>query len=106
MKFLQVITTTDSEKSADKIAEVLLEKHLSACVQIIGPIVSRYWWRGKVEEAREYLCLIKTREEVYEEVEKVIKEVHPYEVPEVIAFPIALGNPAYLRWLQEEIKGI
>jgi len=106
MQFLQVITTTDKKETAEKIGQVLLERHLAGCVQIMGPIESRYWWEGRMERAEEYLCFIKTREEIYEEVERVIKEVHPYEVPEIIALPIIGGSPAYLQWLNEETQGI
>ncbi len=105
MEFLEVITTTDEEETAEKIAKVLLEKRLAGCVQIIGPIMSWYWWKGKIEKAGEYLCLIKTREEIYEEVERAIREVHPYEVPEIVAFPLVRGNHTYLQWLSEETKG-
>ena len=103
-EFVQVITTTDSKENAENIAKSLLESKLAACVQIIGPITSLYWWEGKIETAQEFLCLIKTKKEVYNEVEKAIKKVHTYTVPEIIACPITQGSTDYLKWLKTEVE--
>lgn len=105
MEYIQVITTTDKKETAERIAEVLLARRLAGCVQILGPMRSLYWWQGKIQRDEEYLCLIKTRKDLYEEVERTIKELHPYDVPEIIALPILKGNPAYLQWLSEETQG-
>lgn len=100
--FIQVVTAVDSQAKAEELAQRLLVERLAGCVQLLGPVASRYWWKGKIEEAREWLCLIKARAADYGRIEALIKELHPYEVPEILAFPIAAGNPAYLDWLGRE----
>lgn len=99
--FIQVSTTTETKEEAEKIAQCLVEQKLSACVQITSPITSTYRWKGKVENAQEWLCLIKTREDLYDKVEKAIKELHSYETPEIIAVPIIKGSSEYLIWLND-----
>jgi periplasmic divalent cation tolerance protein len=101
--FIQVTTTTESEEQAKKIADFLVGTKLAACVQIVGPITSIYRWKGKVENAQEWLCLIKTREDFYTDIESAIKEMHSYETPEIIAVPIIKGSKEYLQWLDSEI---
>ncbi|MGQ4833936.1 MAG: divalent-cation tolerance protein CutA [Candidatus Asgardarchaeia archaeon] len=103
-KYIQVLTTVEKEDDAKKISKVLLEKKLAACIQIIGPIKSMYWWKEKIEEATEYILAIKTKAGLYEELEKTIKEIHPYEVPEIIAIPIEKGLEDYLNWIKEVTK--
>jgi Uncharacterized protein involved in tolerance to divalent cations len=99
--FLQVLTTTETKEEAGKIAQYLVEQKLAACVQITGSITSIYRWKGKVETAQEWLCLIKTREELYSKVETAIKKLHSYETPEIIAVPIIKGSSEYLSWLND-----
>ncbi|MGA2525792.1 MAG: divalent-cation tolerance protein CutA [Smithellaceae bacterium] len=99
--YIQVFTTTETKEEAEKIAQYLVEQKLAACVQITGPIASTYRWKGKVETAQEWLCLIKTREDLYDKVEKAIKELHSYETPEIIAVPIVKGSSEYLSWLDD-----
>jgi periplasmic divalent cation tolerance protein len=101
--YIQVITTTEKKEDAEKIALALVEKNLAACVQIAGPIVSTYRWKGTVETATEWQCVIKSKEGLYREIEKAIKAVHSYEVPEIIAFPIIAGSSDYLEWLGGEL---
>jgi periplasmic divalent cation tolerance protein len=101
-EYIQVSTTTEKREDANRVARTLVEKRLAACVQVIGPIKSTYWWEGKIEEADEWLCLMKTRRDLYRQVEKTLKAIHPYEVPEIIAVPLAEGIEAYLRWIEEE----
>ena len=98
-------TTTDSREAADRIAKTLVEERLAACVQVIGPIRSTYRWKGNVESAEEYLCLIKTRSALVKDVERRILHLHPYELPEIIAVPIETGYPPYLEWLEDETIG-
>nr|MBU1328444.1 divalent-cation tolerance protein CutA [Candidatus Omnitrophota bacterium] len=100
--FVQVITTVSEKKDAEKIAKVLIYGRLVACVQIIGPIKSIYRWKGKIENANEWVCLIKTRKTLYKKVESAIRKIHPYEVPEIIAISIAKGSEDYLKWLSDE----
>ncbi len=100
---LVVLTTTDSEGVAEAISKTLIEERLAACVQTI-PIKSRYWWKGKVEESEEYLLIIKTTEERYEQLERRIKEIHNYTVPEIVALPVKKVYEPYLKWLINEIE--
>jgi periplasmic divalent cation tolerance protein len=102
--YLQVTTTPPSREDAAHIAEVLISRRLAACVQIIDTIESTYWWEGKVEKATEWLCLVKTERRLYAQVEAAIKEAHPYDVPEIIAFEIVAGSADYLAWLSGELR--
>jgi len=102
-EYIQVTTTADTKETAEKIATVLVQKRLAACVQIVGPISSVYWWKGKVEKTNEWLCIVKTRKNLYEAVEASIKANHTYEVPEIIAVPIVEGSKGYISWLDEEL---
>ena len=97
--FIQVTTTTEQRADADRIARDLVERRLAACVQIVGPITSIYRWKGKVETAREWLCLIKSRAEHYASLEQAVRALHPYETPEIIAVPVNAGSRDYLDWL-------
>ena len=99
-KYIQVVTTISGKRGAEKIAKALINKRLAACVQIAGPIKSIYRWKGKIETAKEWVCVIKTRKNLYEKVEAAIKKIHPYEVPEIIAVPIAAANKDYLKWIK------
>jgi len=103
-EYIQIFTTTDKEEDAEKIAQILIEKKLAGCVQVVGPVSSRYWWKDNVEKAKEWLCIIKSKKNFYEELEKTILEIHPYEVPEILAIPVIAGNKDYLRWLDSELK--
>jgi periplasmic divalent cation tolerance protein len=105
-QYIQVITTTANKEDAAKIAAALVEKRLAACVQIVGPVHSIYRWEGKVEQAEEWQCLIKSRQDLFFAVEQVIKNIHPYEIPEIIALTIVAGSADYLQWLRDEIKAI
>lgn len=100
--FIQVTTTTEKKEDAERIARALVETRLAACVQIVGPISSIYRWKGKIESAGEWLCLIKSREAYYGAVERKIRSLHPYETPEIIAVPVTAGSRDYLEWLQGE----
>lgn len=80
----------------------LVEARLAACVQIIGPVRSVYRWQGQVERADEVLLSIKTRAALYPQVEAAIRELHSYEIPEIVALPVAAGLPAYLDWIAAE----
>lgn len=100
---VQVLTTTASEEEAGRIAALLVERKLAACVQVVGPIVSRYRWQGEIEEEREWQCLAKTTGAAYEAVEAAIHEVHSYDEPEIIAIPILTGSAGYLAWIDENV---
>jgi periplasmic divalent cation tolerance protein len=102
--FLQIVTTTERQEDARKIADLLVERRLAACVQIVGPVTSVYRWQGKVESAQEWQCQIKTRQAILDDVADAIHEVHPYEVPEIVAVPIVAGSREYLSWLEEQTQ--
>ena len=101
-KYIQVVTTVDDKNAAGKIAELILKKRLAACVQI-SPCQSMYRWQGNIERAEEYLCIIKSSLDLYPELEKAIREIHPYDVPEILAVEVVAGDSKYLEWLQQEL---
>jgi periplasmic divalent cation tolerance protein len=103
--YIQVLTTVGSEEEAERISSALVERRLAACVQVVGPIVSRYRWQGKIEVDQEWQCLAKTEAERYAEVEAAIRELHSYEQPEIIATPIVAGSSGYLDWISESVRG-
>ncbi len=99
-----VLITAASQSEARRLADALLEERLAACVNILPQVESRYWWRGRRERAHEVLLLAKSRATLLDAIIARVKALHSYEVPEVIALPIAGGNPAYLQWLAAETK--
>jgi periplasmic divalent cation tolerance protein len=101
---IQVITTTGTKQDASKVARALIEARLAACVQVVGPVTSRYWWKDEIEEAEEWLCLIKTTANLFERLEQAIRAAHPYDVPEILATPVVAGSADYLAWLREEVR--
>jgi len=103
-EYVQVQTTAGSEEEAGLISSSLVDRHLAACVQVVGPIVSRYRWRGEVEVEREWLCLAKSEAARYPEVEEAIREAHSYEEPEIVAIPILGGSAGYLAWISESVR--
>ena len=102
--YIQVLTTVEHKTDAEKIAKSLVEKRLAACVQILGPLTSYYHWQGKLDSANEYLCLIKSRNDLFAGLEAEIISMHPYEVPEILAMPITKGGKEYLNWLAAELE--
>ena len=99
-----VLVTCGSEEEALKIANALVEGYLAACVSLVSPIRSIYRWEGKIWDEKEWLLIIKTQKERFEELEKKVKSVHSYSVPEIISFPVGEGSLPYLNWLEEMIK--
>ena len=99
----QVSTTTGTREIAERIAVELVDLHLAACVQVSGPITSTYRWQGQVENAEEWLCTAKTTRQHVPAIENVLKRLHPYEVPELIATPIVGGSEAYLKWVVAQL---
>ncbi len=102
--YIQVLTTTGRKGDAEQIATALIDARLAACVQVLGPIASTYRWKGAVETSQEWLCLIKSRSDLYPEIERAIREAHPYEEPEILALPVAAGSAGYLAWLDGEVR--
>jgi periplasmic divalent cation tolerance protein len=89
-------------KEARRLAGLLLAGKLAACVQLIPGMESHYCWKGKREAAREVLILIKTRASLYKKVEGTLLKAHPYEVSEIVCFPITKGSKSYLDWIRSE----
>ena len=100
-KLRVILTTTGAEEQALSIARVLVSERLAACVNIIGPIRSVYRWRDAIEDEREFLLIIKTRATLYVKVERRVRELHTYEMPEVLALTADRGSPPYIKWLLE-----
>ena len=103
-EYLHVLTTIDSKEKAGKLQRLLVEERAAACVQTLGPISSLYWWEGEIEQAQEWLCLAKTRRSEFSRLERLVKEHHPYETPEIIGIPILAGNEDYLEWISAETR--
>jgi periplasmic divalent cation tolerance protein len=102
-EFIQVITASDARPKAEAIARALVERRLAACVQIIGPVTSIFHWQDKIDTAEEWLCLAKTGADQYDQVETAIRQVHTYEVPEILAVPVLAGFKGYLDWMRTEL---
>ena len=101
--YLQVITTTETREDARTIARETVRARAAACAQIVGPVTSTFWWKGRVEEGEEFLCIMKTTSEAYDLLEQTIRSLHSYEVPEIIAVPVEAGGRDYLNWLSDEV---
>ena len=99
---MRLVLCTCPQDSADSIADAILKDRLAACVNIIPGVKSKYWWKGQLSADSESLLIMKTRADLVTALTARIKEVHPYEVPEIIAFEIKEGNADYLRWIAEE----
>ncbi len=100
-----IFVTTGSEEEARALAQLLLSHRKAACVNIVPKVDSLFWWQGELDSAQESLLIIKTRASLLPEVVELVKGVHSYEVPEVIAIPIIGGNEDYLRWIEGEVEG-
>jgi periplasmic divalent cation tolerance protein len=103
-KLRAILVTTGSEEQAVTIARTLVSERLAACVNIVGPVRSIYRWRDTVEDNREYLLIIKTRATSYMKVETRVRELHAYDVPEVLALSVDRGSPPYIQWLLDSTR--
>lgn len=100
----QVSTTVDAREAADALAASAVDARLAACAQVLGPVTSTYRWQGRVETAQEWLVVFKTAADRYPLLAEHLRERHPYELPEIIATPVAAGDPGYLDWLVEQTR--
>ena len=99
-----ILITTGSEEEAHRIADQLLNQRKAACVNIVPKVDSLFWWQGKLDSAQESLIVIKTKASKLKEITELVKRVHSYEVPEIIALPIVGGNEDYLKWLDTTLE--
>jgi periplasmic divalent cation tolerance protein len=104
MSTLLVLTNLPDRAAAQRLADLVVEKRLAACVNILAPCRSVYRWKGAVQHDEEHPILIKTTAERYPELEKALRAEHPYELPEIVAVPVERGLPAYLEWVAGETK--
>ncbi|MEW6669749.1 MAG: divalent-cation tolerance protein CutA [Thermodesulfobacteriota bacterium] len=105
-EYMQVSTTVEKKEDAQRIGREAVKSRLAACVQIVGPISSIYWWKGQIEETEEWLCLMKTKKDLFEPLAQKLRALHPYEVPEIVAVPLIAGNPDYFRWVDQETRSV
>ena len=99
---LVVLSTCSSQEEAERIGSAVVEKRLAACVTVMPNVTSIYRWQGAVEKASEWMLVIKTRRDLFEDLSAELKRIHSYEVPEIIALTVVDGNAAYLEWIDRE----
>ncbi len=99
-----IFITASNKEEAEKIANKLVEKHLAACVNIIDNVRSVFWWEAKIDSANEALMIVKSKKSYLSRVIKLVKSLHSYQVPEIIALPIIAGDKNYLNWLDESLR--
>lgn len=98
---IQVLVSVPNRDLGRRIADALLAARLCACAQLVGPVESRYLWKGAPETAREWLLLVKTRRSRFAAVERAVRGLHPYEVPEIVATPLGPASAGYLEWVAQ-----
>ncbi len=101
-----ILVTAGSEEQALKLARALVEERLAACVNLVAPLRSIYRWRGAIEDDREILMVIKTRKALYARVERRVRELHTYEVPEILSIALDAGHQPYLEWLFDSTAAV
>lgn len=99
-----IFITTGTDEEAQEVAKALLNNRLAACVNIALKINSLFWWYDKLDSAQESLLIVKSKASLLHEIVRLVKEVHSYETPEIVALPIIGGNPDYLDWIGKEVK--
>jgi periplasmic divalent cation tolerance protein len=103
-QFLQLFVTCQSKKEAHVIAASLLRKRMVACANILPGISSEFWWKGRIDKAKEVLLILKSVNSNFKKIEKEVKRLHSYEVPEIVAIPIIAGSKEYLGWIKKEAR--
>ncbi|MBE3012286.1 divalent-cation tolerance protein CutA [Microbispora sp. NEAU-D428] len=99
---IEVHVTSGNRQEADRIASAVVTRRLAACAQVVAPISSTYWWAGGIQQAEEWLLLMKTTADRFEDLAACVRELHSYEVPEIVAVPIVQGTLDYLEWIRRE----
>ena len=102
--FIIVFITCANKIQAQKIAQALIEAKLAACVNVINSVNSLFWWQGKVDSSKETLLIIKSKKNLFCRLEKLVKSLHSYDVPEIIALPIVKGSKKYLEWINDSTR--
>ena len=102
--YIVILCTVPDKETALKISRTLVSERLAACCNIIPSLTSIYFWEGKMQEDDEHLLLIKTRSEKFHALQKRIEQIHPYQVPEILALPVVQGNESYLNWVNENVQ--
>ena len=102
-EIILVTTTLETQQEAQDLASYILNKRFAACAQITGPITSLYWWQGKIDHSKEFVLSLKTTSDLYDKLELLIQENHPYETPEIIATTLNCCSHEYKKWLEKEI---
>lgn len=101
---VSLVLATAPEADARRLADALLGERLIACANLVGPVTSRFWWQGALDEAREVLLLMKTRRDLVPALRDRLLQLHPYEVAEVLAFDVAAGAERYLQWVLDSCR--
>lgn len=96
-----VLVTAKDKHEARRIGRYLVREKLAACVNILGSVNSLFWWKNKIDKADEALLIIKTQKACFRRLEKAVKFIHSYDLPEIIAIPIIIGNKKYLEWIKQ-----
>ncbi len=102
--YIVIFITASNKKEAQKIASVIIRHKLAACVNIVDKIHSVFFWKSKIDQAKESLLIIKSKKEKLTKIIKLVKSMHSYEVPEIIALPIIAGDKLYLRWIDASLR--
>jgi periplasmic divalent cation tolerance protein len=100
--YVVVLITAKEPEEAQKIAKALVERRQAACVNIVSGVESHFWWKDKLDSAKESLLIVKTKESLLPELIKSVKKIHSYSIPEIIALPIIGGSRDYLEWIDSE----
>ena len=103
-QYILVLTTVPDLEVGQIIAEKVVEDRLAACVNLSPAAQSVYWWQGKISQEQEHILIIKTKKDHFPRLEEKIHQIHPYEVPELIALPILAGSKKYLEWIDRETR--
>jgi periplasmic divalent cation tolerance protein len=102
--YLVILVTTSDSAEAHKIGNELLKRRKAACVNIVPGVSSLFWWEGKLDTAQENLLIIKAKASLLNDIVTLVREIHSYDVPEIIALPIVGGNPDYFEWVAKEVE--
>jgi len=102
--YILIYITVPNRRAAQQIGAALLQARLVACINILGPVTARYWWQGRVAQAREWLVLAKSRAALAKPIIRRVQALHAYEVPCIVTLPLGEGNPDFLRWIGQETR--